>query len=251
MQRLLIWFAMIGLNDRQAADIQRDHVPPAMIRLSAERVAPQDIRLTWRNPDRSVAGHIVEFASAPDGEYVILAFCPSHLTAFTHERLAPQTVHYYRVRAFDGPGTAPVFVKLPDELTDADYAAAYALPEEYDWAVPARVSRPADVSAARPMNGPVSKNAAAPSDLTATLVPTTVSGFLLTWTDHASDEDGFLLEKVLDDGRTFLVCAYMEPDVNSFGWAFEPPVREGAFRIRAFRYGAPSNIASETTAAAK
>ena len=54
---------------------------------------------------------------------------------------------------------------------------------------------------------------------------------------------------MVDDKGDFRVCAYVEPDMNSFGWAFEPPAREGKFRLRAFRWGEPSNVVSATTGA--
>ena len=143
----------------------------------------------------------MEFASEPDGEYVIIAFCPAHLAEFSHERLAPETDYFYRVRSFVGPACEPVEVALPRELTDAEYEAAYAKPEDYDWAIPHR----------RPVAGPIKTrsiaeaagqgaerevDAAAPGDVRAALVRSTVSGFVFTWTDRSNDEDGFLLEKV-------------------------------------------------------
>jgi hypothetical protein len=221
----------------------------ARIGLQAELAAPDEVRLRWREPDPDAAGHILEMASAADGDYVIVAFCPPHLSEFKHARLAPETTFFYRVRAFYGAASEPVTVALPKGLSDADYAAAYAKAEDYEWAAPVRRAE-AQTVAQRALKDPAGAKQAGPTDLVAKLVPTTVSGFLLTWTDRARDEEGFLLEKVLDDKREFLVCAFVEPDKNSFGWAFEPPTREGRFRVRAIYYGAASNVVRQTTGAA-
>ena len=162
-------------------------------------MAPHEVRLAWDDPAEGAAGHIVEFATEPDGEWVIVAFCPGRLAEFTHERLAPATTFYYRVRAFAGPACEPIAVALPAELTDADYAARYAKPEDYDWAVPLRREKTPDVAqhALRDARD-AELERAAPGDLRVELVPTTVSGFLLTWIDRAQRRGRF---SVREGGR--------------------------------------------------
>jgi hypothetical protein len=158
----------------------------------------------------------------------------------------PQTTFYYRVRAIYGPTTEPIEVALPTGLSDAEYADRYGKPEDYSWTAPRIL----------PDNAPIEKKsirdeataaAAAPTDLTAVLVPVTVSGFQLTWTNHSRDEDGFLLETKNEGSPDFTVCAKIEPKVNAFGWGFHPPQRKASFRIRAYYFGTSSNLERETT----
>jgi hypothetical protein len=130
---------------------------------------------------------------------------------------------------------------LPKELTLAAYAAAYALPEDYRWALPATVAESSHVTKGSIRNG-TTPTGAAPSNLKAELITNTVSGFKLTWTDQSTDEAGFFLERQRAGSSAFLVCALVEPNINSFGWAFEPPEKTGSFRIRAYYYGEPSNV---------
>lgn len=224
--------------------------PPAetdSIRLAANLVSPVDIALEWHDPATNVAGHVLEYTNDPEKEaYVPLGFFPPSYTTFTHPRLIPQTTFYYRIRPYYGPVSNSIDVSLPKELTDEAYAAAYALPEDYQWAPPATIPETSNVIKGSIRNA-TTRADAAPSNLKAELATNTVSGFKLTWTDHATDEQGFYLERRREGSSEFLVCALVEPNINSFGWAFEPPEKTGSFRIRAFYYGAPSNVVTLLT----
>jgi hypothetical protein len=210
-------------------------------------VSPVDIALEWHDPATNVAGHVLEYTNHPATEdYVPLGFFPPNHTKFTHPRLIPETKFYYRVRPYYGPVSNPVEVSLPKELTAAAYAAAYALPEDYQWAPPATVPEASNVTK-KPIRNTTTPADAAPSNLKAELATNTVSGFKLTWTDHSSDEEGFFLERKRAGSSEFLVCALVEPNINSFGWAFEPPEKTGSFRIRAYYYAEPSNVVMQLT----
>jgi hypothetical protein len=213
------------------------------VRLSASMVSPVDIALEWHAPATNVAGHVLEYTNQPETEeYVPLGFFPLNHNQFTHSRLIPETTFYYRVRPYYGPVSNPVEVSLPKELTAEAYAAAYALPEDYQWAPPATVPESPTVTRTSIRN-PTASAGAAPSNLKAELVTSTISGFKLTWTDRSTDEEGFFLERKREGSSEFIVCALVEPNINAFGWAFEPPEKSGAFRIRAYYFGAPSNVA--------
>lgn len=212
------------------------------IHLSASRVSPVDIAMEWRHAASDAAGYVLEYSNRPETEeYVPLGFFPPSHTRFSHQRLMPETTFYYRVRPYYGPASKPVEVSLAKELTAEAYAAAYALPEDYRWASPATVPEASNVTrrSIRDASAPVD---AAPADLTAELISHTVSGFKLTWTDRSTDEEGFLLEGKRPGSSEYRVCALVEPNINSFGWAFEPPERTGSFRVRAYYYGEPSNV---------
>lgn len=217
------------------------------IRLAASLVSPVEIALEWHDPATDVAGHVLEYTNDPaTQEYVPLGFFPPNHTKFIHPRLIPETTFYYRVRPYYGPVSNSIDVSLPAELTPEAYAAAYALPEDYRWAPPATIPESANVAKSSIRNTATLADAA-PANLTAELVTHTVSGFKLAWIDRSSDEEGFFLETKRAGSAEFLVCALVEPNINSFGWAFEPPEKTGSFRIRAYYYGKPSNVVMRLT----
>jgi hypothetical protein len=204
-------------------------------------LSPVDIALEWHDPATDVAGHVLEYTNHPGKEeYVPLGFFPQNHNKFTHPRLIPETKFYYRVRAYYGPTSNAVEVSLPKELTAEAYAAAYALPEDYQWAPPATL--PESNVSKTSIRNTATPTGAAPSNLKAELATNTVSGFKLTWTDRSTDEEGFFLERKREGSTEFLVCAVVESNINSFGWAFEPPETTGSFRVRAYYYGNPSNV---------
>jgi hypothetical protein len=215
------------------------------IRLAATMVSPIDISVEWTDGAAGAAGYVLEYTSDPKEDYVPLGFFPPNHTRFAHSRLMPRTKFFYRVRPYYGAASNPVEVSLPAELTDEAFAAAFALPEDYEWAPPAILPEMGTVAKSSLRSAPAN---ATPSDLRAQLMsPPTVSGIRLTWTDHADDEQGFLLETRPGNSAEFGVSAQVEPNVNSFGWMLEPPNRKGAFRIRAFYYGPPSNVVMKET----
>jgi hypothetical protein len=214
------------------------------IHLTATLVPPDEVALEWKDPTPNAAGHIVEFTTGGDPDYITLRFLPPSETKFTHARLAPTTTYYYRVRPIYGPASIPIEVTLPKELSDADYAAKFALPEDYSWASPQTIA-PKSKVAMYSIRTAQTADQGAPTDLKASLVKTTVSGFTLTWTDHVSDADGYVLETRPEGAAAFTVCAVMDPHVNSFGYAFSPPARSAHFRVRAFYYGKPSNVVEQ------
>jgi hypothetical protein len=220
--------------------------PDTTIHLAATLVTPNDVALKWNNPAPGAAGYIVEYATQPDGDFTVLVFCPPSQTTFTHPHLMEGTTFYYRVRPIYGPASNMIDLSLPRELSDEAYAAAYASPEDYSWAPPKTIPETTPVEK-KSIRDPATAAEAAPTDLSAAFVISTVSGFKLTWTNHSSDEEGFFLEMKDKDSPDFRICAVTEPKVNSFGWAFHPPQREASLRIRAYYYGKSSNVVSETT----
>ncbi|HEY1107831.1 MAG TPA: fibronectin type III domain-containing protein [Opitutaceae bacterium] len=215
--------------------------------LSLRQTSPTDVVLTWQASAGKPGGHIVEYINQPTDEWVILGFVPAGKNTFTHPRLAPGTPYSYRVRPFHGAASAPIEVTVAEGLPDKAYADAYAQPEDYSWAPPATIARPGDaVRALKSLKQPASAAHAAPADFRAELAKGTVSGFKLTWLDRASDEEGFLLEQITGP-HDFVVCAVIEPNINAFGWALEPPARKATFRLRAYYYGAASNVVRVVT----
>jgi hypothetical protein len=208
--------------------------PEPVVRLSATLVSPTDIRLDWKGQDPRAAGRVVEFATEPRGRYTILRFLPPYQTTFTHPDLIPRTPFYYRLRPVYGPATRPVEIILPAGPTREKG-------EDFGWVTPRKAS-----------GGPASKLSirdpgAAPTDLKATVMD--ANGIKFTWTDHADDEEGYLLEMEPAGSPDFHVAAVLDPDVDSFGLITLPDEKHAFFRVRAFYYGKPSNLAHQTTGA--
>jgi hypothetical protein len=208
------------------------------VRLDAALTSPTDVALHWTGPESGAAGWAVEYATDPHGPFTVLQFVPPGQTTYRHPNLMPETAFFYRVRPFLGPASHQVEVVLPDGLPDDNGDRA--------WAAPTTVA--GATAAGRSVRDPASTAAAAPTDLRATVMDAT--GVRFTWTDHANDEEGFLLEVRPDGGTDFGVAAVLDPDVNSFGYITLPTEKRAAYRVRAFYYGTASNVAQQRTGAA-
>jgi hypothetical protein len=227
--------------------LRGESIPASTIHLDATLVSPIDVALEWKDTSPVVASHTIEYATNPKGPYIILSFCPPSQTTYKHPNLMPQTTFYYRVRAIYGPTTNQVDLTLPGHLSDEDYHKRFFdTPEDYSWAGPKTLPDNAPI-VKKSLRDPATAAEAAPVELKAAFVPITVSGVQLSWTNHSSDEDGFLLEEKTDISPDFKIVALFQPKINAFGWALKPPERNASFRIRAFYYSAPSNVEKRTT----
>lgn len=219
------------------------------LQITAKLTSPRNVVVEWKDAAGQPAGHIVEYINRPGDEWIVLGFIPRGKNTYTHPRLAPGTPYAYRVRPFFGPASTPIEVTVAAGLSDKAYADAYALPEDYSWAPPQKLpTTGSGVIAPKSIRSSATATLAAPADFKAQIIKTTVSGFKLTWTDRSSDEEGFFIER-LGPGTDFTVVALVDPDINAFGWALEPPARTGSFRVRAYYYGNPSTVVSLVTAA--
>ncbi|MEU9958790.1 fibronectin type III domain-containing protein [Streptomyces sp. NPDC050982] len=198
--------------------------------LRAERTTPTDIDLRWRGGGSGASGHVLEFATEQSGPYTVLQYLPPSVTNYRHPDLMPNTTFFYRLRDFRGPASAPVSVTLPKgELTAADENSSH------DW-LPARKD-PKRTVPGRPLR---SAGAGAPTGFKAAVKH--ANGILFTWTDHASDEAGFLLEARTRTGSAYEPVVVLDPDVNSTGLITLPTEKEASYRVRAFTYGERSNV---------
>jgi hypothetical protein len=215
--------------------------PSSPIAVKVKLVTPNDIVVDWKDPAPDAAGYIVEWGTRHDDEFVPLGFFSPKQNTYKHPDLLWETNCFYRVRAIYGPASAEVEVVIPEEISDAEYKRRFAHPEDYRWAEPQIIPDEKAVEK-KSIRGQAQATEAAPTDFKATLMPITVSAFRLTWTDNSSDEEGFLIEQKLDGESEFRVVALVEPNINSFGWAYEYPIRKGLIRVRAYYYGKPSDL---------
>src|SRR5947209_6380879 len=138
----------------------------------------------------------------------------------------PQTAFYYRVRPVYGPASGSVDVTLPDGSFDEN-----AHQSDPDWAAPRVLPRAAVARQSVRAGG-------APTDLKAAVMD--ANGIRFTWTDHASDEEGYLLEVKPAGTTDFGVAVTLDPDITSFGLVTLPTEKRGSYRVRAYYYGTPS-----------
>ncbi len=220
--------------------------PAGDIEIKIALIPPRHIVVDWKNLLPGAAGHIIEWGTKPDDDFVPLGFFQPGVSTYRHPDLMWETPNYYRVRAYYGPASTEVEVSLPKDLSAADYKRRFEAPEDYTWAGPKIIPDAAPV-AKKSLRDPVNATAAAPINFKITLMPITVSAFQLTWTDRASDEDGTMIELKKEGETEFQVVALVKPNINSFGWALEPPFRKGLLRLRPYYYGPPSKLLHLTT----
>jgi len=216
------------------------------IDLKITLVPPRNVVVDWKNPLSGAAGHIIEWGIKPDDEFVPLGFFQPRVATYTHPDLMWETANYYRVRAYYGPTSHEVEISLPKELSNEEYKRRFESAEDYTWAGPKIIADVATVEK-KSIRDPATAASAAPTNFKITLMPITVSAFQLTWTDRASDEEGTMIELKKEGETEFQVVALVKPNVNSFGWAFEPPTRRGVLRLRPYYYGEPSKLLHVTT----
>lgn len=249
--------------------------PAPTLHLTSHRQG-DDVTLTWQGHQSDV---VVEFATEPNGRYTVLDYAPRSRTTYHHPDLIPATTFYYRVRPIEGTPTKPVTPTpappvqgedwlvprtLPDPRTAPDTRAPDAgAPDASapdtgapdtgapdagapdtgapDARAPDAGAPDAGVPGSRAASG--SRDAprepgGAPTNLMVEAVgPDAVR---LTWTDNATDEDGYLVERAVAD--TYEVAFVVDPDVNYVGLL--GPVAS-TYRVRAYHYGPGSNVVHE------
>lgn len=196
--------------------------------LIATLTTPTDVSLVWE-AEPGAAGQVVEYAHSPDEAYTVLEFVPPDRTTFVHPDLIPQTPFYYRVRSWHGPASASVDVALPP-------GAEVPSSDGHDWAAP--VTGPSGSRSVRSAD-------AGAADFRAEVKH--ANGILFTWTDRAEGEEGYLLEVRPAGEEDFSVAARLDPDVRSFGLITLPTEKTATYRVRAYYYGATSDIAHQKT----
>ncbi|RSN29677.1 hypothetical protein DL990_26260 [Amycolatopsis sp. WAC 01416] len=178
---------------------------------------PVNVDLSWPDDDPNVAGRIVEYTTDPRGEYTILRFVPPRQTTYRHPDLMPETRFYYRIRPFYGAVSDAVTVSGPPAPAASGPAVSLRTPG----------------------------GSAAPASFRAEPAPEGMVRF--SWTDHSTDEDGFLVEIKKSGAAEFVPVEVSDPGTTSAGLASMPGEEGASYRLRAFYYGPASPVLDRTT----
>jgi hypothetical protein len=232
LSTILLFAALTGCAGRTATPTVNHGTE---IRLTTTLVSPVDVTVAWQDTGPAVAGHVVEYATRPSGPFTVLGFVPPRQTTYQHSDLMPDTTFYYRVLPYYGPASNTVDVTQPAGGYD-DQAHA----NDQAWAAPRTV--PDAHAAPRSIRRPASGR---PTHLAAAVLND--NGVLLTWTGNATDEDGYLVETKPSGSKDFRAIQLLDRDINSCGVATLPDEKQAAYRVRAFYYGAASDIEHQTT----
>lgn len=228
------------VSTRAATSDKTFFAPP--VGFVATLVENAHIDLRWENRAIEDGGNFLEFNLGQEQEFSILDLLLHDTTLIRHPDVARGTRFNYRLTPFFGRISNIVIITTGDATT-----ATSAL-REFDGPL-GEISPTAGLSMPHAklfsLRGPQTFAAAAPADLTVQLAsPTTID---LRWRDHASDEDGYLLQISTDGGKQWWICAYLPPNTVSFRKTRLPPKTEVRFAVRAYFRGQSSAVASVVT----
>ncbi|OIN59329.1 fibronectin type III domain-containing protein [Arsenicibacter rosenii] len=187
--------------------------PTAPARLVATVISSTQIDLQWADLANNETGFEVERASVPGGPFTKIADLGINTQTYSDRNLTPNTQYCYRVQAKNSSGGSG-----------------------FSNTVCATTPAP-------PVPPP-----AAPANLVATAVSS--SQINLNWTDNATNETGFELERSTD-GTNFTKIADLRPDITTYQNTGLNPATRYYYRVRAINQGgqsAYSNVADATTA---
>ena len=127
--------------------------------LDASQASPHEIDVSWIDRSNDETGFELQHRIAPIGGYSTIAVLPANTQAYVDVSLKSATDYGYRVRAISNSGSSPFTAEVQEQTL--------ALP---------------------------SGTPSAPVNLTASDV--TATGLRLSWTDTATDEKGYRVERI-------------------------------------------------------
>ena len=189
-------------------------IPSAATSLSATAVSSSSIDLAWTDNASDEDGFNVE-RSADGTNFNLIGSIGADVSTYSDNGLNASTLYYYRVIAFNTAGSS-AFSNIANATT---LGSAVTIPD-------------------------------APSSLSATAASN--SSIDLAWTDNASDEDGFNVERSAD-GTNFNLIGSIGADVTAYSDNGLSASTLYYYRVIAFNSAgssASSNIANATTLSA-
>jgi fibronectin type 3 domain-containing protein len=146
--------------------------------LAATSVTFDEVALTWTDNADDEGGYRVE-RSENGVDFTRIATLAANTTAFTDVDVAEQTTYYYRVSAFNAAGRSGFSNTL-------------------EVLIPAAPPPPPGT----------------PIGVTATAINATT--VVVRWTDNATGEEGYRVERSADNGATWALAALLGPDASGY-----------------------------------
>jgi hypothetical protein len=204
--------------------------------LTATLADPIDIDLKWKSNATQAAGYLVEYSPNADNEFLTIAAVSAGTTTYRHPNLMPQTRFIFHVVPYFGEASNVA------EITTGKKGPQQApKPERTD-----KGGHPApSVDVKYSIRALSTLAQAAPTNLKATLIPP--AGVKLDWKNRAKDEDGYMVEIKPGPNSDFQVWGFLDPGTSTMTTYDLPYQTKLSFRVRAFIYGKPSNVAEQTT----
>jgi len=179
--------------------------------LTATAVSGSQINLAWTDNASNETGFKIERKTPQSGgTYAEIASLAANITGYSNLGLISGTSYFYRVRAFNAGGHSAY-------SNEAEATTLSNLP-------------------------------AAPNNLTATAVST--SQINLAWTDNASSETGFKVERKMGASGTYAEIASLGANITAYSNTGLTNATQYFYRVRAFNangHSAYSNEAEGTT----
>jgi len=183
-------------------------------RFEAQAIAPDKIRLTWRDNASIETKYLIYRAfGSPNDDFVLIATVPANTKVFTDTGLNQKTKYRYRIRAATGLNNGP----FSREASDTTLKSLQRLPK-------------------------------APTGLQGTATSNSIH---LTWKDNSTDNTSFQIERATSLDGPFVAINTVGADVTTYTDKSLPGGTTFFYRVRA-RNGTlrsePSGILSKTTA---
>jgi len=182
--------------------------PLAPSNLAITVMSNAQLNLSWTDNALDETGFQIESATVSGGPYALIATVAANVTAYANTGLAANTTYFYRVRAINASGNSAY----------TSEANATTLP-----------------------NPPT-----APSSLVAN--PISSSQNNLTWTDNATNESGFKIERKIGAAGTYAEITTVSADVTAFSDNGLAASTQYFYQIRAFNVGGNSAYSNEDDA---
>jgi hypothetical protein len=199
-----------GYSNSASATTQQ-RIPNAPSSLTATAASSTQINLSWTDNAAQESGFKIERSTSSSGPFSQIGTTAANVTTYANSGLTVSTAYYYRVRAYNTSG-------------DSGYSNTAS-------ATTQGTTMPA-----------------APSNLTATAASS--SQINLAWTDNASNETGFKVERSTSSSGPFSQIGTTAAGVTTYGNSGLTASTAYYYRVRAYNTTGDSgysNTASATT----